>query len=160
MSTNATTRDNQREKDLKFLCVEDNPDILESLLDDVRHRFNPESRGARSFKAAQDLLDEEEFLPDLVIHDCKPLRYDQDELDSEEAGNELYAFFIDKKLPVAVLSGNNAEEMLDKEPYRSDPPLTWLDKPLRSKPLPDGGTCCAQIDEAVEAYLKWRGGAR
>jgi len=105
---------------------------------------------------AMRLIEEEDYRPDLVIHDCNPLRYDEDELDSKQAGDDLYAFFVDEELPVVVFSGKAKDEAVHVEPYRSDPPLAWFEKPLVRESLPDGTSRLVQIDEAVEHYLEWK----
>jgi two-component SAPR family response regulator len=143
--------------EVNILLVDDDADTVEVLLEYIRKRFGRESQGVRSRERAVYLIDKEDYRPDLVIHDCKPLNYESDVIDSEKAGNELYAFFIDEDLSVAVLSGASWDEMSYKEPYRSDPPLIWLEKPLKRETLPDGTSRWVQIDEAVEAYLESKG---
>ena len=141
---------------VNVLIVDDDWDTVSILLDYIRSRFGSESRGVRSLARAIHLIGEEGYRPDLVIHDCSPLRYDTDEVDSESAGNELYAFFVDEELPIVVLSGKSEDEMINREPYRSDLPLAWLEKPLKRESLPDGTSRWVQIDEAVGAYLSWK----
>lgn len=141
-----------------ILYVEDDPDTLETMTDYLRERWSPSSKGVRSLDEAMDLIEEEGFSPDLVLHDCKPLRHPDDERDSLAAGDQLYSFFVSEHLPVAVITGSSPDEMRRQEPYRSDPPLCWLEKPFTQLDRNDGEIRWKQIEEALEAYRASRDG--
>ena len=141
---------------IKVLVVEDDEDTVEFIVDYISRNFGSGSRGVRSMATAMDLIEEGKYRPDLVIHDCKPLRYDDDEVDSKQAGDDLYAFFVDEELPVVVLSGESEDEGIHWEPYRSDPPIAWFEKPLSRESLPDGTSRLVQIDQAIDCYYEWK----
>lgn len=75
-----------------------------------------------------DAADDSEFVPDYVIHDCRPLRMEGDEADDPQAGDDLYAFFIQNHLPILVLSGDGQDTKARQDPYLSHPPVAWFDK--------------------------------
>lgn len=139
---------------LKILYVEDDPDTLEVIGDYIRRKWSPESRGIRSLEAAMRLFREEGFRPDLVIHDCSPLYRDADEMDSEPAGDALYALCVEERLPVVVVSGSVQEEKERQLPYRDDPPIAWMSKPLTWESPSDGEKGrWVEIDAAVASFL-------
>jgi|GEM_PF-5289174 len=143
----------------KILYVEDDPDTLEVISDYIRAKWSPESQGIRSYEAARRLLRRSGFRPDLVIHDCSPLFTESDEIDSEAAGDALYSLCVEQGLPVVVVSGSVREEKLKEEPYRENPPIDWLDKPLTWRSSTDGVEGgWQQIDQAVERFLEVRNG--
>jgi hypothetical protein len=129
------------------MYVEDDPQTLEDWLEFMREQdWSGDCRGVRSLEAARELVEDGKYRPSFVIHDCQPLECEDDEVDSEEAGDDLYAFFVEERIPVVVLSGANEATKLQAEPYRSNPPLKWIDKPVEA----------AKILEAVEAYREWK----
>ena len=129
------------------LYVEDDPS-LEPWTDYLRAHYGRGSEGVRSYIAARRKLSQGNFRPDFVIHDCRPLHDDHDQVESQEAGNLLYAFLVDEGLPVVVISASTEEVMMQQEPYRSNPPLGWLSKPTDER----------IIHEAVELYRRWKEG--
>lgn len=155
MSGNRTTQ--RSGKDLVILCVEDNLDTLKTMTEYVKEHYSPECRGVRSMDEAMDLV-EYGFSPALVLHDCNPLHHPDDDRDSITAGDQLYRFLVENELPVAVLTGQSPEEMMRREPYRSDPPLCWLEKPLTRDDRYKEEIRWKQLDAAVEAYWQWRDG--
>lgn len=139
---------------LKILYVEDDSDTLEIIGDYIRKKWSPESQAIRSLEAAMRLFREEGFRPDLVIHDCSPLYRETDEMDSESAGDALYALCIEEQLPVVVVSGSVREEKERKLPYRDYPPIAWMSKPLTWESPSDGSEGrWLEIDEAVARFL-------
>jgi hypothetical protein len=142
--------------DLRILYVEDDLDTLQVVGDYIRKRWSPESQGIRSLEAAMRLLREDGYRADLVIHDCSPLYREGDEIDSEAAGDALYALCVEEGLPVVVVSGQLREEKEQKLPYRSTPPIAWLSKPLTWESSQDGEEGrWVEIDEAVASYVRW-----
>jgi hypothetical protein len=112
----------------------------------IKERWGPESRWVRSKQAAKGLLESGAIRPDFVIHDCSPLDRDDTDRDSEQAGSELYAYFVRKGIPVVIMSGRDEETILRNPTYRAAPPLRFIDKPVT----------CEKIDDAVGAYLSWK----
>ncbi len=155
----ATTQAKTSEKP-KILYVEDDPDTLEVISDYIRANWSPESRGVRSYEAARKLFRRGDFRPDLVIHDCSPLFMELDEMDSEAAGDALYALCVEEELPVVVVSGSIQEEKQKKLPYRENPPIGWFDKPLTWRSPAEGEQGrWLQIDLAVQEFLNRRNGS-
>lgn len=114
------------EPNIRILYVEDLEPVLKRWLRFIRETWGNESHGVRSKEAAIKHLDDG-FRPDLVIHDCRILLYDQDDVATEEAGNELYYEFVSRGLDVVILSGD--DDPTRKEPYLADPPLGIVFKP-------------------------------
>jgi hypothetical protein len=152
------------DKDLKILCVEDDPGLLRSNMLHIagspriaglpeaaapqaaEARYSPASWGAATKADAVRLL-EDGFVPHLVLHDCSiPPRPGTPE--DPKAGDELYAKFVMKKLKVVVLS-SRAEEHQGKPPYSKDPPLAFIDKYPLDYTL---------VDRAVAVFREWEKG--
>jgi hypothetical protein len=127
------------ERDIVILYIEDKKDVLEQLLAYIQATWSPQSRGVRSKTRAKDLLGGKRIDPHLVIHDCKPLASEDAEVDSQKAGDELYKYLVIEGYRVVVMSAAEQSAM-DKEPYRSDPPLAFIGKPASQ----------AKIRKAVE----------
>ncbi len=120
-------------KDLIILFIEDNEAPRQVWLKFIQETWSKESRAVRSTFKAKSLIAREDFQPHLVLHDCKPVEMEDDFDDTEgnsEAGNQLYSFFVEHNLPVVILTGDQADTVLTREPYRTNPPLGILSKPL------------------------------
>lgn len=118
------------DKEIRILLIDDDLDILTPNLELIRRNWSEDSRGARSAERVYQMIDEEEFVPTLVLHDCNPLEWEKDPEESETAGDDLYRYFMRKKIPVIVLSANPETRTLQREPYRSPPPIAWISKPF------------------------------
>lgn len=131
-----------------ILYIEDEEIPRDTFLEYIRSVYGPDSMGAGSKLGALRLL-MSGFKPDLVIHDCQ-IPVDDGGVYKLEPGNELYRRLVDyrhksgRRLPIVVLTGNMDRK--NQEPYRSYPPIDFLDKdPLDS----------AKIDQIVDLYRKW-----
>jgi hypothetical protein len=131
------------DESIKILYIEDHPDTLHDWRD-YMCKQGWKCEGVRSLEAAKGLLDGD-YRPSFAIHDCRPLSREKDQADNEKAGDELYALLVEKEIPVVVISGTDESTKLETEPYVSDPPLTWISKPVTAE----------KINEAVEAYKRW-----
>lgn len=133
----------ENEQEIVILYIEDIEAALEPLLKYIRATWSPQSKGVRSKKGALDLLKVKQYDPHLVIHDCQPLDRDDDGVDSRKAGDELYSYLVRAGYRVVVMSGLDQTTM-NEEPYRSHPPLAFIEKPPSQ----------TKIQEAVEQARK------
>jgi len=134
------------DREIRVLLVEDDRVQLDYWLPVIRAKYSPESEGARSYERVRELINGG-YSPSLVIHDCCPLFFESDQKDDAAAGDALYRFIFSKNLPVVIHSGSNFEFFMQRDPYQSDPPITWISKPITEE----------KIDEAVDAFRKWSG---
>lgn len=143
------------EKALVIVYVEDNKFVMQEALEIIREYFrknkkkfpkSPKIYAARSLERTHDILDdleEQGITPDLVFHDCKPLYCEDDDVDSWEAGDELYELFSRLRIQVVVFSGSTLGQVMEREAYRQNPPLGHFDKPVSEE----------KLKQAIEAFL-------
>jgi hypothetical protein len=124
----------ENERDIVILYIEDNDEVREPLLAYIQATWSPQSRGVRSKARARDLLGGKRIDPHVVIHDCQPLPSEDAEVDSRKAGDELYKYLVIERYRVVVMSGLD-QAVMDEEPYRSDPPLAFIQKPANQAKL-------------------------
>jgi CheY-like chemotaxis protein len=133
------------EQGMRILYVEDYEIQRETYLAHIRRRWGGQSLGVGTKWDAIRLIEDEEFVPELVIHDCQIPGSAGDAADYTH-GNELYRFFRKLKIPVIVLT-NSVADMQVLEPYRSEPPIDFFSKtPLNEE----------VIDAVVERYRRWK----
>ena len=114
--------------DLKVLYIEDEPFVLKHGLRIIRERFD-NACGVRSLEEVQEMVDDG-YSPDLVILDCTPLRFAEDEDDDVEAGDALNEIFFRMNTPVVILTGLAREKVLQRTTYKLHPPVEILQKPV------------------------------
>lgn len=117
-----------RYKRAKILFVEDEEPMLGIITEMLQVIYSPNSKGLRSLEEVSLLMELEDYLPDVVLLDCNPLRYEEDEGHCAEAGDELYALFVQKKIPVILLTGLSEEAVFSRDVYQADPPFGILSK--------------------------------
>jgi len=133
----------KKDNDIVVFYTEDIQDVFDHFMEFIHQTWSEASRGARSLEEALDILEDESFSPDLAIFDRGILRHAGDNVDDEQAGDQLYYELYDLEIPTAVLSGHSLE---GTEPYRSKrrPTLGFYPKPTTKKAL----------REAVEAFKR------
>jgi hypothetical protein len=127
------------DKEIVILLIEDEKLALAQLMPDIQRLWSPQSKGVRSAAGAEAVLQDQRFDPHLVIHDCRPLRREEHDNADRKAGDELYCYLVIRGFRVVVMSGLDQTAM-DEAPYRSDPPLAFIEKPATIE----------KIHEAVE----------
>jgi hypothetical protein len=111
------------------LYIEDEEVILNYWIRFIRENWSDESQGSRSLERALELLNGG-FTPDLAIFDGGILRHEDDDIDEDGAGRELYYELKARGIPVGVLSGKD-RSIRYHEPFRSAPPELGIEpKPV------------------------------
>lgn len=130
----------ERKIAIKILYVEDDPALFVPWFKFICETWGEGCRGSRSREKAIELIEEQGFLPDLVIFDRGILFYEDDEVDSKKAGDSLYYYLHKRGVPIAVFSGDDLGSV---EPYSSHKPLKLFPKPFDR----------SHLFEAVDLYL-------
>lgn len=133
------------DKDIVIFYTEDVEEVFKYWLKFIRDTWSSKSRGARSLEKALEILESDSFVPDVAIFDRGILRHEDDTVDDQLAGDQLYYELCEMKIPIAVLSGHPLER---RKPYSSKPPqLGFYSKPTTEKSL----------RQAVEAFKQLKG---
>lgn len=128
------SRDSQDKRAPVILYIEDEEGILNYWMRFICENWSDESRGSRSLERALELLDSG-FTPNLAIFDMSILRYEDDEIDEDGAGTELYYELKARGIPVGVLSGRDSS-IHYHEPFRSAPPELGIEsKPVQEQKI-------------------------
>ncbi len=130
------------DKEILILYIEDREDLLRDTLAHIQSRYSPECVGVKSREEAVRLLKRGELEPHLALLDCKPFNLENDERDSLSAGDQLYALFVRKGIPVILLTGQEKDQILTRKAYQSHRPLAFLSKPVAER----------ELDLAIEKY--------
>lgn len=137
-------------QDAKILYVEDEEVLLKGITEMLQTYFSPESKGFRSLEEVSVSMELEDFKPDVVLLDCQPLRYEEDERHCDSAGDELYALFVQKKIPVILLSGLPEEAVYNRAAYQTDRPFGFFSKPVNETELKASIESCLSMLEKFQ----------
>ncbi len=120
--------------DIVVLWIEDSEPLLNSMITSIRSTYSLLSEGVRSFQRTRELIQMNNYHPHIAFHDCSVLYFEEDQIPSTKAGDAVYKLLIRRRIPVVVCSGRSSD-LLKYEPYRSNQPLTFIEKPVEIKDI-------------------------
>ena len=148
MTADNLSDDTSSWKEVVILYVEDQPQNYEELNRLMHEHCSALSKHVKSWDAGRKIIESGQCKPHFVILDRSILYYDAEGTAARnEAGDKLYTFFVNRDIPVLLMTTGDLETIETESPYRTKPPVLGY---LRKYPN------FASLREAMNRYLAYR----